>query len=83
MKSQIMMYSTRLKKPNFAIASIAMLRALGDEMNMLTETHTPKAFISAMEYFLEVPIQEVFQHSNVSTNTHILSDNAHDEYLSI
>ena len=46
----------KIQKPNFAIASIAILRALGDEMDMLTETHTPKAFISAMEHFLEVPI---------------------------
>ena len=73
----------KIQKPNFAIASIAMLRSLGDEMDTLTETHTLKAFISAMEYFLEVLIQKAIQHSNVPTNTHILSDNAHDEYLSI
>lgn len=73
----------KIQKPNFVNASIAIIRALGDEMDMLTEMHTPKAFISAMEHFLEVPIQKVLQHSNTPTNTHMLSGNAHDEYSSI
>ena len=72
----------KIKKPNFAIASIAMLRALGDKMDMLTETHTPKAFIGAMEHFLEVLIQEVLQY-NMPTDTHTLNDDVHGECLSI
>ena len=73
----------KIQKPNFAIASIATLRALGDKMDTLAETHSSKAFMSAMEYFLEVPIQEVIPHSNMHADVHGLTDIAHDEYLSI
>ena len=59
-----------------------MLRALGDKMDMLAETHTSKAFIGAMEHFLEVPIQEVLQY-NMPTDTHTLNGDVHDEYLLI
>ena len=72
----------KIHKPNFAITSIAMLRALGDRMDMLAETHTTKAFIGAMEHFLEVPIQEVLQY-NMHTDTHTLNGDVHNEYLSI
>ena len=72
----------KIQKPNFAIASIAILRALGDRMDVLADTHTPKAFIGAMEHFLEVPIQEVLQY-NMHTDTHTLNGDVHNEYLSI
>ena len=72
----------KIQKPNFAIASIAMLRALGDRMDMLAETHTTTAIIGIMEHFLEVPIQEVLQY-NMPTDTHTLNGDVHDECLSI
>ena len=72
----------KIQKPNFAITSIAMLRALGDRMDMLAETHMPKAFIGTMEHFLGVLIQEVPQY-NMCTDTHTLNGDVHDEYLSI
>ena len=72
----------KIQKPNFAIASIAILRALGDKMDALADTHTPKAFIGAMEHFLEVLIQEVLQY-NMPTDTHTLNGDVHNDYLSI
>ena len=51
-------------------------------MDMLAETHTPKAFIGTMEHFLEVGIQGVLQY-NMHTDTHTLNGDVHDEYLSI
>lgn len=71
-----------IQKPHFASASIAILKAPGDKMDMLTETHTPTAFIGAMEHFLEVPIQKVLQY-NTPAEMHIVDGDVHDEYLSI
>ena len=73
----------KIQKPNFAIVSIATLRALGDEMDTLSESHSSKAFMSAMEYFVEVPIQKVVHHSNMHAGVHAFTGNTHDEYLSI